>query len=434
MADAGVGEAAAAEGGKTAAEAGAGDAALAGGAADVAADAGVVGATAGSGAGAGLALDAAGTDAALAGGAGAVGAGAADATAMGGAAGTLGAADSAAASSALGYSAADVGGDAAIAGGTAMGGSAGTLGAADSSAASTALGYSAADVAPALTGGDLAGAGFGDVGGGGAGASFLPVTGADAPGGMGALGGFGDFLGIGGDAGAGAGLGADAGFEAGEFAGGGIDAGLGADAGAGGGFSGWGADQGFEAGEYGAGSGGGSSGLLGQAGDWLGGHKALAGMLGMDALNALRRPALPSAGKTAQGASTAEVNQALGIVQSGGTSSPQWAVDKSSIDASINEQMQAAQAQLEQTAATNGMGGKNSMVVQQQLQKMSSDMEAKRQELYAQALQQITSQAVTMLSGGNQTLGGIANMQLQQESDAQAAVSQMAEMALLLGG
>lgn len=433
MADAGVGEAAAAEGGKTAAEAGAGDAALAGGAADVAADAGVVGATAGSGAGAGLALDA-GADTALAGGAAdALAGGAASGTAMGGAAGTLGAADSALASQALGYSAADVGGDAAIAGGagdTAMGGAAGTLGAADSSAASTALGYSAADVAPALTGADLAAGGFGDVGAGGAGASFLPVTGADAPGGMGALGGFGDFLGIGGDAG----LGANTGFEAGEFAGGGLDTGIGVDAGAtGGDFSGWGANQGFEGSEYGAGSSG-SSGVLGQAGDWLGGHKALAGLLGMDALNALRRPALPSAGKTAQGASTAEVNQALGIIQSGGTSSPQWAVDKASIDASINQQMQAAQAQLEQTAATNGMGGKNSMVVQQQLQKMGSDMEAKRQELYAQALQQITTQAVTMLSGGNQTLGGIAQMQLQQDSEAQSAVSNMAEMALLLGG
>lgn len=329
---------------------------------------------------------------------------------------------------ALGLSEADfaAGGGGALAGDTAMGGAAGILGAADSSAASDALGLTAADVgagsalAPAGGAADFSGAGGFGGGATGAGGMFLPVTGADVTGLSGGM------APLGGDMAAAFGMdsaptmAADTTFAdfSPDFT---SDAFVSPDVtlpGA--------ADGGMDA--FMAPGGG----MFDKFGNWVGAHLGTAGILGLDALTAFRHPQLPSAGKTAQGGATQEVTAAQGIIASGGTSSPQWSTMKASIDASINQEMAAAKAQLEQTAANNGMGGANSMVVQQQLQQMTTTAEAKRQELYAQALGQIVSQAVTMMANGDQTLGGIAQMQLQQSGEAQANASQIAEMALLL--
>jgi hypothetical protein len=175
------------------------------------------------------------------------------------------------------------------------------------------------------------------------------------------------------------------------------------------------------------------SGFFDSAGNWVKNDKLQAGLLGMSLYNATRQPKLPGAAQTALGASSAAVQDAQGILQSGGTSSPLWASQKASIDQQINTNLQDAIAQMTQAAQNNGMGGANSGVVQQQINKLTTDAETQRQALYNQTLQQIVSNAVTELSGGNQTLGSIAQMQMSQSEQARAAASQTAELALLLG-
>ena len=63
---------------------------------------------------------------------------------------------------------------------------------------------------------------------------------------------------------------------------------------------------------------------------------------------------------------------------------------------------------------------------------MRGQLEQQRQALYLQAQQQNVAQAVTVLTGGNQVLDQIAQMQLNQSDQARAAASQTAELALLL--
>ena len=78
------------------------------------------------------------------------------------------------------------------------------------------------------------------------------------------------------------------------------------------------------------------------------------------------------------------------------------------------------------------MGGTNSALVQQKIQQIMSQANTQKQTLYAQAMQQNVTNAVSELSGGNATLASIANMQLAQSDQAKSAAGQMAEMALLL--
>ena len=166
---------------------------------------------------------------------------------------------------------------------------------------------------------------------------------------------------------------------------------------------------------------------------WAENNPAQAALLGISGFNVLHTPALPSAAQTALGSSTQAVEQAQGILASGGTSSPLWASSKASIDQNIDAQLKNATEALMQNAANSGMGGANSAVVQQQINSMRQQAETQRQTMYNQTLQQIVSQAVSELSGGNQTLGSIAQMQMSQSAQAQQAASQTAELALLLG-
>lgn len=391
MADAGVGETAAAEAGKTGAEA----------------------------------ATAAGTDA--------LAAGAADATAMGGAAGLLGAADSAAADAALGLTASDVGGSAiagdalagglgagtALAGDTAMGGAAGTLGAADSSAASAALGLNAGDVAG--TSGATAGLGAGG------GSTFLPVTGSATADGTMALGGdMAQAFGLG-DAGAGT-TAVDASMGGFDPAVAGIvtpDVTLPAAA-----------DGGIDAFSSGGGLWDSITGGAGDVAKFIGQHPtgiAQTGLLGLSLLEGRKTPPLPGQANTASNAATSEVQQAEGILASGGTSSPQWATMKASIDAQVEQELNTAIAQMQQSAATNGMGGASSGVVQQQIATLQQRAIAAKEQMYSQALTSIVSQAASELSGGNQVLTQIAGMQMDADQEARQLAGEIAQYGIMLG-
>lgn len=167
---------------------------------------------------------------------------------------------------------------------------------------------------------------------------------------------------------------------------------------------------------------------------WLSNPKnaATAGMLGLSLKSALSQPKLPGALGQANANAAAETKAALPVIQSGGTAGPEWASQKSSIDATIDQQIQQQSQALQQAAANSGMGGQNSGVVQQQIAEMTRQANVQRQQLYAQAQQQNVQNALAELSGGDQTLTAIGATQLQQSEQAQALAAQTAELALLL--
>ncbi len=121
------------------------------------------------------------------------------------------------------------------------------------------------------------------------------------------------------------------------------------------------------------------------------------------------------------------------MISSGGTNTPTWNTQKASIDSQISEQLNSAIEQLKQSAANSGMGGANSAVVQQKIAQLQQQATTQRQQLYAEAQQRNVANAVAELTGGNQTLGSIAQMQMGQSSAAQQSAAQTAELALLLG-
>jgi hypothetical protein len=161
-------------------------------------------------------------------------------------------------------------------------------------------------------------------------------------------------------------------------------------------------------------------------------NDATAGLLGISLMNALKKPKLPSQDQTASAAATAGVQGATSVIQSGGTATPEWASQKSSIDATIDQQIKQQSEAIQQAAANNGEGNQNSGIVQQQIAQMTQNANVQRQQLYAQAQQQNVQAALSELSGGDATLTAIGNTQLQQEEQAQALAAQTAEMALLL--
>lgn len=170
----------------------------------------------------------------------------------------------------------------------------------------------------------------------------------------------------------------------------------------------------------------GSSGLM----DWLSNPKNLMtlGKLGVQGYSQLARPKLPGAAQTSLNAAGPAVQQAQSIIQSGGTATPIWSQQKASIDASIEQQIQQASAALQQNAANAGEGNQNSGVVQQQLAQLRSTLETQRQQLYMQAQQQNVNNAVSELTGANNVLSSIAQIQLAQEKDAQAQAAQLASL------
>lgn len=164
------------------------------------------------------------------------------------------------------------------------------------------------------------------------------------------------------------------------------------------------------------------------------------GLGGISALNALSQPKLPGAARTALGTAGPAAQQAIGILQSGGTSAPIYSQQKASIDATIDEQIRTQSEALLQNAANSGEGGVTgpngqvSGVVQQQINQLKTSLEARRQQLYLQAQQQNVSQALSELSGGNQVLDQVAQLQFNQSQDARQAAAQTAELAGILYG
>lgn len=340
-----------------------------------------------------------------------LGAGAAGAEAAGGAAaaggeGGAGAAGMSSADAAALYGDAGYG----AAAGDAAGAGAAGVSSADAAALYGDAGYGAAGGGAGMSSADAA-ALYGDAGYTGASstadAGFLPVTSGSTPLSPDVA----SMLGVD----TGAGVGADATTVAGT--GGGAD------------LSTMGLDTTLTTGDAGGAGGGG---IGSDAWKWIKAHPVQAGQLGLAGMNAFRQPALPSAGKTAQGAATAEVQSAQGVIASGGTSSPQWQAMKSSIDAQISANLQNAMEAMQQQMANSGMGGTNSAVVQQKMFQLTQQAETERAALYEQALGQIVSQAVSELSGGNATLTQIANMQLAQSQQARQVAAQTAELSLLL--
>jgi hypothetical protein len=180
--------------------------------------------------------------------------------------------------------------------------------------------------------------------------------------------------------------------------------------------------------------GGSGGGLGGDLSKWFSSPKNIgtAGLLGLSLKNALTKPSLPSADTTASNAATQAVQSATSVVQSGGTATPEWASQKASIDATINQQIQQQTQAIMQAAASSGEGNQNSGIVQQQIAQMTANANTQRQQLYAQAQQQNVSNALSELNGGDQVLTSIGNTQLQESEQAQALAAQTAELALLL--
>ena len=157
-----------------------------------------------------------------------------------------------------------------------------------------------------------------------------------------------------------------------------------------------------------------------------------AGLLGISGFNALHQPKLPGATQQADTNAATLAQSQLPIINSGGTATPEWAGQKASIDATIDQQIQNQTRALKQAAASSGEGNANSGLVQEQIQTMTAQLNVQRQQLYQQAQAQNVSAALSALSGADSTLTSIGNMELQQSEEAQGLAAQTAELALLL--
>jgi len=144
---------------------------------------------------------------------------------------------------------------------------------------------------------------------------------------------------------------------------------------------------------------------------------------------ASHKPSLPGSLKSLQSTELANVQSAQGVINSGGQSSPNWQAQKTTIDQTIDQQVQQATQALLQRAANSGLDP-NSMVVQQQIAQLTQQATTQKNQLYQQALQQNVNEAMSLLSGGSQTLTQIGNTQLQQDQQAQNLIAQLAGGAL----
>jgi hypothetical protein len=142
--------------------------------------------------------------------------------------------------------------------------------------------------------------------------------------------------------------------------------------------------------------------------------------LGMNLYSLMNKAGLPGAAKQALGSAGQMVPQAQSVITSGGMGSPLWQQQKQSIDAQIDQQKANFASAVQQSAQSSGMGGANSMVVQQQIAQVNSQLEAQRQAMYQQVLQQNVNNAVAELTGANQTLMDIAKLQYEEDQNAQA--------------
>lgn len=141
--------------------------------------------------------------------------------------------------------------------------------------------------------------------------------------------------------------------------------------------------------------------------------------LGLGLYSLMNKAQLPGAAQQALGAAGPAVSQAQTMIASGGQGSPLWGSQKAAIDAQIDQQIQNFTRAIQQNAQNQGQGGANSMVVQQQIQQATAQLETQRQSMYMAAQQQNVNNAVAELTGGNQTLMAIANLQFQEDQAAQ---------------
>jgi hypothetical protein len=188
----------------------------------------------------------------------------------------------------------------------------------------------------------------------------------------------------------------------------------------------WGGPTGMDAGA--------GAGALDTTAAWLkklGLTPATAGLLGVSAAQALSKPKLPQAAQDLQKQGTAGAAAASGVIQSGGTSGPAWATQKASIDATIDQQLkEQAQAMLQQ--AQNSGVGADSQVTQQQINKLKTQLETARQQLYAQAQAQNVQNALKELGISDQALAQVADTQFRQSAAARQGAAQTASLALML--
>jgi hypothetical protein len=157
-----------------------------------------------------------------------------------------------------------------------------------------------------------------------------------------------------------------------------------------------------------------------------------ASMLGLSGIQAFSKPALPSGASQALGSAGASVSQAQQVLAAGGMGGPTWALQKQSIDAGMAQRERQLIQSIQQNAATSGGGGADSGLVQQQIAQARAQLEVEREQAYAQAASQNVAAAVAELTGGNQTLTSVAQMQLAQQNASRQQATQLAQLAALL--
>lgn len=170
---------------------------------------------------------------------------------------------------------------------------------------------------------------------------------------------------------------------------------------------------------------------------WIAKNPGLAaqlGLTGLSAFEAFSTPQLPGAAKSLLSNLSPATKQAMDVISSGGTNTPLWAQQKASIDATIAQQQRLGEEGIMQAAANLGEGGKDSQIVQDKIRALRRDLETQRQNMYAQAQQQNVSNATAELTGSNQTLMAIAQMQMGEDSGAQQTANTTARLAGQLAG
>ena len=158
---------------------------------------------------------------------------------------------------------------------------------------------------------------------------------------------------------------------------------------------------------------------------------ATAGLLGISGIQALSRPKTPQASRTLEGGATQGAAQANSVIQSGGQSSPAWTQQKAGIDAGIDQQIQQQTQAILQQAQNSGQGA-DSQVTIQQINKLKTQLETQRQNLYAQAQGQNVQAALQQLGISDQALSGVAAAQYRASQDARSSAANTAQMALML--
>ena len=126
----------------------------------------------------------------------------------------------------------------------------------------------------------------------------------------------------------------------------------------------------------------------------------------------LHKASLPGYAQQAGAVAGPAVAQAQAVIASGGMGTPLWNTQKASIDAQIDQQISNMKSYVQQNAQNQGMGGSNSAAVQAMISNATGQLETRRQEMYQQVLQQNVTNAVSELTGANQTLMSLAQMQL----------------------